>query len=183
MVPASAYTRRDGALNLISHFPKNTIAPDVGESANLQDIHICDTGPGPKMYNALATEERPGTLGTTKLHMDMADAVNIMVHAESRGDEEGYAIWDIYRAEDSEHIREYLKKFPNPLVMKVLPDGSSPDQDPIHTQSFYLDPIKRKELYQEFGIYSHRIYQRPGQAVFIPAGCAHQVRIPAYLLG
>jgi len=159
IVPAPTYTRRDGVLNLVSHFPKNTIAPDVG----------------PKMYNALATDEKPGTLGTTKLHMDMADAVNIMVHAGPCGDQEGYAIWDIYRAEDSEKIREYLKKFPSPFILKPLPDGSSPEQDPIHTQGFYLDPTKRKELYDQHGVYSHRIYQRPGQAVFIPAGCAHQV--------
>lgn len=31
IVPAPAYTRRDGVLNIVSHFPKNTIAPDVGE--------------------------------------------------------------------------------------------------------------------------------------------------------
>jgi len=68
-----------------------------------------------------------------------------------------------------------LKRFPNPFISKSLPDGSIPEQDPIHTQGFYLDSIKRKELYDEFGVHSHRIHQHPGQAVFIPAGCAHQV--------
>ena len=127
------------------------------------------------MYNALASEDTPGTQGTTKLHMDMADAVNIMVHAEPTGNDQGYAIWDIYRAEDSEKIREYLKRFPCPFKMKRLPDGSIPDQDPIHIQGFYLDPNMRKELYQQYGVFSFRIRQHPGQAVFIPAGCAHQV--------
>jgi lysine-specific demethylase 3 len=126
------------------------------------------------MYNALATKDAPGTSGTTKLHMDMADAVNIMVHAERCGDAPGYAIWDIYRAEDSECIRNYLAKFPNPFV-KALPDGTIPKQDPIHLQAFFLDPTMRKELYEVHGVYSHRVYQYPGQAVFIPAGCAHQV--------
>jgi [histone H3]-dimethyl-L-lysine9 demethylase len=127
------------------------------------------------MYNALATEDKPGTKGTTKLHMDMADAVNIMVHAELYGSEKGFAIWDIYRAEDSEKIRDYLKKFPIPFNLKHLPDGSIPEQDPIHIQGFYLDPVMRSELYEKYGVFSHRIHQYPGQAVFIPAGCAHQV--------
>ena len=117
------------------------------------------------MYNALATEDKPGTHGTTKLHMDMADAVNIMVHAETDGDSEGFAIWDIYRAEDSEKIRDYLKIFPYPFKMKRLPDGSIPEQDPIHVQGFYLDPAMRKELYEKHGVFSYRIKQYPGQAV------------------
>lgn len=131
------------------------------------------------MYNALASEDTPGTLGTTKLHMDMADAVNIMVHSESTGGEQGSAVWDIYRAEDSEKIREYLKRFPSPFKLKQRSDGSIPDQDPIHMQGFYLDSVKREELYKEFNVFSHRIYQKPGQAVFIPAGCAHQVSMYA----
>jgi len=40
---------------------------------------------------------------------------------------------------------------------------------------FYLDCDLRKELYEEFGVKSYRIYQKPGDVVFIPAGCAHQV--------
>jgi [histone H3]-dimethyl-L-lysine9 demethylase len=38
-VPVPNYTRRDGALNIASHFPTNTIAPDIG----------------PKMYNAFVS--------------------------------------------------------------------------------------------------------------------------------
>lgn len=33
----------------------------------------------------------------------------------------------------------------------------------------------RKQLYKSTGVKSFRIHQRPNQAVFIPAGCAHQV--------
>jgi [histone H3]-dimethyl-L-lysine9 demethylase len=29
-VPVPSYTRRDGAYNIASHFPSNTIAPDLG---------------------------------------------------------------------------------------------------------------------------------------------------------
>ncbi|KIJ32351.1 hypothetical protein M422DRAFT_184660 [Sphaerobolus stellatus SS14] len=149
-VPVPNYTRRDGSHNIASHFPANTIAPDLG----------------PKMYNAFASSELPGYKGSTRLHMDMADAVNIMLHAENRPDcGEGVAAWDIYRAEDAPKIREFLRKhYPDDCV-----------NDPIHSQNFYLDCGMRALLFQEFGVVGWRIYQKPGDAVFIPAGCAHQV--------
>ena len=48
--------------------------------------------------------------------------------------------------------------------------------DPIHSQQFYLDSALRQELYKDYGVQSHRIYLEPGEAVLVPAGCAHQVR-------
>ncbi|KAG6913947.1 hypothetical protein DXG01_003328, partial [Tephrocybe rancida] len=47
--------------------------------------------------------------------------------------------------------------------------------DPIHGQQFYLDEEMRVELWEIWGVMSYRFYQRPGEAVFIPAGCVHQV--------
>jgi lysine-specific demethylase 3 len=98
--------------------------------------------------------------------MDMADAVNIMLYAAPRKDgSPGCAAWDIFRAEDANKIRSFLnRKFDNPL-----------GEDPIHSQMYYLDSALRRELYEQEKVYSWRIYQRPGEAVFIPAGCAHQV--------
>lgn len=99
--------------------------------------------------------------------MDMADAVNVMLHASPRKDgSPGCAVWDIYRAEDAKKIRHFLhEKF-----------GFS-KTDPIHSQHYYLDSVLRKELFEKEGVKSWRIYQKPGQAVFIPAGCAHQVSL------
>jgi len=96
----------------------------------------------------------------------MADAVNMMLYAARRGDGTvGTAAWDIFRAEDAGKIRQFLKaKFPDSNV-----------HDPIHSQVYYLDSDLRRQLYDEYGVASWRIYQRPGEAVFIPAGCAHQV--------
>ncbi|TFY68723.1 hypothetical protein EVG20_g3448 [Dentipellis fragilis] len=149
-VPMPNYTRRDGVLNIASHFPSNTVAPDIG----------------PKMYNAMETFETAGSNGTTRLHMDMADAVNVMLHAEPRADgSPGVAAWDLFRPEDSDAIRKFMKE-------KFSEVQSS---DPIHVQRYYLDSTLRRELYEKCGVKSHRIYQRPGDAVFIPAGCAHQV--------
>ncbi|KAF8826368.1 hypothetical protein HHX47_DHR5000049 [Lentinula edodes] len=149
-VPIPNYVRRDGTLNIASHFPHNALAPDLG----------------PKMYNAMASHQDSGSRGSTRLHMDMADAVNVMTYAADCPDgSTGCAAWDLFSAEDSAKLRGYLKKkFPGALTM-----------DPIHGQQVYLDETMRKELAEEWGVYSFRVYQRPGEAVFIPAGCAHQV--------
>ncbi|KAJ7725064.1 hypothetical protein B0H16DRAFT_285195 [Mycena metata] len=149
-VPIPNYVRRDGVLNFASHFPLNTIGPDLG----------------PKMYNAHANREDVGTKGSTRLHMDMADALNLMAYAApGPNGEEGCAAWDLFRAEDSGAIRRFLKS-----------EFAVTGLDPIHSQQVYLDDEKRRQLYQEYGVKSFRVYQKAGEAVFIPAGCAHQVR-------
>jgi lysine-specific demethylase 3 len=118
------------------------------------------------MYNAFATVDTEGSKGSTRLHMDMADAVNIMVYAEQCSDgSPGGARWDLFRAEDAPVIRKFLRDRFN------LADGL----DPIHSQQFYLDKQLRTELYMKTGVRSHQVIQKQGEAVFIPAGCAHQV--------
>lgn len=118
-----------------------------------------------------ASSEAPGSKGTTRLHMDMADAVNLMVYACNKPDgSPGEAVWDIFRAEDSEKIREFLR-----ARGKSTSDTPYNITDTIHSQQFYIDSAMRQQLHDEFGVKSWRIYQKPGEAVFIPAGCAHQV--------
>jgi len=149
-VPVPDYVRRDGVMNMSSHFPTNVIGPDLG----------------PKMYNAMASSLEEGSKGSTRLHMDMADALNVMTFASQCPDgSPGYAAWDLFRAEDSDKLRTFLKK-------RIQGIGV---QDPIHSQQIYLDEVLRKELYDTTGVKSYRVYQRPGEAIFIPAGCAHQV--------
>ena len=167
-LPAGKYSRRDGALNLHAHDLYYPYRPDLG----------------PKMYNAYVslpfcnfhakrvTEVAQASIlddkssGTTRLHMDMADAVNLMQHAELCPDgQPGGAVWDIFRPEDSESLRQFLSGLKN--HDKLL--------HPIHGQRHYLGPGLLRRLSDQYQVQSYRIYQRPGQAVFIPAGCAHQV--------
>jgi lysine-specific demethylase 3 len=123
---------------------------------------------GPKMYNAQASSDKKGSCGTTALHMDMSDAMNVMsTAADTPQRTGGYAIWDIFKAKDSESVRRFLRD-EHPKL--------DHNEDPIHLQHFYLDNEMLAKLYRKQGVTSHRIYQTPNQAVFIPAGCAHQVR-------
>lgn len=125
------------------------------------------------MYNAMASFESAGSKGSTRLHMDMADAVNIMTYASPTPDgKPGCAAWDLFRACDADKLRTFLRrKF-----------KGSYQHDPIHSQQIYLDSTLRKELFDMYGIKSHRVYQKPGEAVFIPAGCAHQVRLVQFCM-
>ncbi|KAF8632013.1 hypothetical protein AX17_004956 [Amanita inopinata Kibby_2008] len=149
-VPVPDFVRRDGVMNMSSHFPVNVIAPDLG----------------PKMYNAMASSLAEGSKGSTRLHMDMADALNIMAYAPPCADgSPGCAAWDLFRPEDSDKLRGFLRG-------RVQGIGI---QDPIHSQQTYLDEVLLKELWETCGVKSYRLYQRPGEAIFIPAGCAHQV--------
>ena len=47
-------------MNLASRFPSDLVTPDLG----------------PKMYNAHASDDGQGGQGTTKLHLDITDAVS-----------------------------------------------------------------------------------------------------------
>ncbi|GKV25600.1 hypothetical protein SLEP1_g35010 [Rubroshorea leprosula] len=87
----------------------------------------------------------------------------------------GGAVWDIFRREDVPKLCEYLMKhqkefhhFHNLPVNMVT--------HPIHDQIFYLNERHKKQLKEEFGIEPWTFEQNLGEAVFIPAGCPHQVR-------
>jgi len=58
-------------LNLVSRLPDFFVPPDLG----------------PKMYNAYGSALSPQT-GSTNLHLDISDAVNLMVYVGIPWDEE-----------------------------------------------------------------------------------------------
>src|SRR5258708_34388584 len=118
------------------------------------------------MYNVFESYEGDGSKGSTKLYMDMGDAVNVLMHASMRDDgSPAYALWNIFRAGDAEAIREFL--------IENYPECS--DSDPIHSQNYFLDNSLRRCLWEEKCVKSYQIHKKPGDLGFIPAGGPQQL--------
>lgn len=184
-LPLSDYTQRMGKYNLASRLPDCFVKPDLG----------------PKMYNAYGSAMHP-TKGTSNLHLDISDAVNVMVYVgipqDGTGDEQikeayraideaGCDILTRRRVRDKEELPGALWHIFAPcdadkirdLLNKVaIERGERPKSktDPIHDQTWYLDGPLRERLYKEYMVEGYAIAQCLGDAVFIPAGAPHQVR-------
>ncbi|CEI88760.1 hypothetical protein RMCBS344292_03138 [Rhizopus microsporus] len=115
---------------------------------------------GPKMFISYMS-------GKTNLHCDMTDAVNLMYYAGKTNNTNcAAAIWHIFAAKDSKALSKWLKKRHQKFLKKW---------HPIHSQSLYMDDKELKLLEKQTGIKPWKIYQNCGDAVYIPAGCPHQV--------
>ncbi len=101
--------------------------------------------------------------GTTKLHLDVTDAINILVWSE--GSDAPAATWHIFSADHAPIIRQFLSEELETKDRKDL----------IHRQSQYLSDAMLTRLRDRFGVSPWMIHQSVGDAIFIPAGCAHQV--------
>ncbi|KAK8521114.1 hypothetical protein V6N12_005028 [Hibiscus sabdariffa] len=87
----------------------------------------------------------------------------------------GGAVWDIFRREDVPMLIEYLWKHHKEFYhISNLPVKSV--IHPIHDQTLYLSEKHKKQLKEEFDVEPWTFEQHVGEAVFIPAGCPHQVR-------
>ncbi|XP_055310781.1 lysine-specific demethylase 3A isoform X2 [Sitodiplosis mosellana] len=186
-LPLCEYTKRNGKFNLASRLPECFVKPDLG----------------PKMYNAYGSASHP-TKGTTNLHLDISDAVNVMVYVgipKDTADNHDSIIKEAYRAIDEagcdilqrRRVRE-KNELPGALWHIFAPRDANkirdllnkvaiergerlePSHDAIHDQSWYLDSKLRERLYREYGVEGYSIAQCLGDAVFIPAGAPHQVR-------
>ncbi|KAL3633581.1 hypothetical protein CASFOL_022343 [Castilleja foliolosa] len=222
-LPYKEYTDpRSGILNLAAKLPDDMLKPDLG----------------PKTYIAYGYPQELGRGDSvTKLHCDVSDAVNVLMHtadvcetkydhtkinklkerqaeqdqeelfckvnADDKGTRidlqkrpshpiqkgknskkikiegedkiDGGAVWDIFRRQDVPKLVEYLKKHHKEFRHIY---GCPVEQvvHPIHDQSFYLTSYHKAKLKEEFGVEPWTFVQKLGEAVFIPAGCPHQVR-------
>lgn len=147
----------------------------------------CSTSSGPKTYFASADVL---SQGTTRLHLDLTSAVNCMAWTGSTGgaasgsfgkkrvrDLPGSisnlqhgARWVIFAPEDASKLATYLK-----ARLKL----DNYDTDPIHAQQTFITEDMLRDL-AEKDVYPYVINQKSDQAVFIPAGAAHQVRRSQY---
>ncbi|KAJ3110613.1 hypothetical protein HDU96_006420 [Phlyctochytrium bullatum] len=156
-LPFQNYTARNGTRNLAARLPNNVVPPDLG----------------PKLYCAYgSTDSGKSACGTTPLHLDMADAVNFMVYASTPADSNHKprrpaALWDIFPRSALPKVREF--------VGEILRERGMPFDDPIHDQTFFMTTDMYERLHREKGVKVWRILQCVGDAVFVPAGCIHQV--------
>ncbi|KAH9918847.1 uncharacterized protein B0H18DRAFT_831699, partial [Fomitopsis serialis] len=148
-LPFNDFCAIHGVFNLASHYPLNGNAPDLG----------------PKMFVAHASAAN----GSTRLHLDLADAVNLMTWAAMDADgAEGGAVWHIWHASHLPQLRQFLL---SDQVIKHDPTLG----DPVHSAQHYLDASAIERFRARYGLLPYTIFQRRGEAVFIPAGSAHQV--------
>ncbi|KAJ3202229.1 hypothetical protein HDU82_007510 [Entophlyctis luteolus] len=146
--PFPDYSGFTGCRNLAARLPVSYLPPDLG----------------PKMYNAFGSSDAGDYgQGTTPIHLDMADAVNVMMYCSSFPADRPAAVWDIYALKDVPKLREYLNEYAERTGC------AEKMEDCIHDQTFYLNEMMREELWKQKGVRAWRIYQNPGDAIFVPA--------------
>ncbi|XP_067858715.1 probable JmjC domain-containing histone demethylation protein 2C isoform X2 [Heptranchias perlo] len=182
-LPLPEYCDPEGNLNLASRLPNFFVQPDLG----------------PKLYSAYG-QTTVKEHGTTNLHLDIADVVNVLVYVGvpkgngnnhraafmkkieedeidentkkrlKDGDETPGALWHIFSAKDTNKIRGFLRKVNEELGQESF------EHDPIRDQICYLNKKLRRRLYEECGIHSWSIFQFLGDAFLIPAGALRQMQ-------
>lgn len=81
------------------------------------------------------------------------------------------ALWHIFLPEDMPVLRAFLTQ----ITEEETGTSVEPGSDPIHDQLFYLDQPLLDRLYAYGGVHPCTVVQFCGDAVFVPAGAAHQV--------
>lgn len=89
------------------------------------------------------------------------------------------AVWHIWRREDLDQLRAFMR-----ANQAAFPDVTTASghvelaawEDPVHSQRFMLTDALLQKLHEDTGVQPWQFEQNLGDAVIIPAGCAHQVR-------
>jgi lysine-specific demethylase 3 len=118
------------------------------------------------MYNAEATLQDDNHHGSTRLHLDLTDTVNVMIWAANLDGESGYAVWHIFAASDLPYLRQFLSE-------EGIFKGKG---DSVHSQTICMTPALLQRLFNNYCVRLYVVNQDVGHAVYIPAGCTHQVR-------
>ncbi|GFQ01328.1 lysine-specific demethylase jmj25 [Phtheirospermum japonicum] len=121
---------------------------------------------------ALAKTREPANRNVSDLGADKRGSDDV-----ENGDKDSLigAVWDIFRQQDVLKLEEYLKRHFKEfrhIYGNLLPEVVHP----IHDQTIYLTAEHKNRLKKEYGIEPWTFVQKLGDAVFIPAGCPHQVR-------
>lgn len=201
-LPFEEYTHPTGStLNLACHLPKTAVKPDMGPKTyiaygiaqelgcrdSVTKLH-CDMSDAVNILTHTAEvtlkPEQLAAIEELKREHREQDQKEIFQKYGKSGSEpqeefddagEGAALWDIFRVQDVPKLEQYIKNH----YREFRHIHSEPLQQvvhPIHDQTIYLTVEHKMKLKVEYGIEPWTFVQKLGDAVFIPAGCPHQVR-------
>ncbi|KAH1213639.1 Lysine-specific demethylase JMJ25 [Glycine max] len=156
---------------------------DIGGYPNTSESHLpCTSTEDTKFVNGLNSLDTPcSDINVEKIESVKNDTSsnNFCQNDDHLETQYGSAVWDIFRRQDVPKLTEYLKKHHR----EFRHINNLPVIHPIHDQILYLNEKHKKQLKQEFainfclpGVEPWTFEQHLGDAVFVPAGCPHQVR-------
>lgn len=156
-----ASTLRDADMeNGVANSDCNMVDPDSGKSHNTE-VHTSE-------------EEQTNAGGCQKVLCN--DGKKIEESSVTLVDDSfGGALWDIFRRQDVSKLQKYLKMHFHEF-RHIRERCLERISNPIHDQTIYLNEEHKRRLKEEFGVEPWTFEQHIGEAVFIPAGCPHQVR-------
>ena len=141
-----------GALNLTSSMPAWSRPTDLG----------------PKVYMECGTDDATNEW-FTKIHQDMSDAANILLHADAFS--AAGAEWTVWGAGDRARLSAHLKRLHPTLAANEDPIMMRNSVATVSDLADMADPRHGADR-----LVPWRITQGPGDVVFVPGGCPHQVR-------
>ncbi|XP_072966548.1 lysine-specific demethylase JMJ29-like isoform X2 [Typha angustifolia] len=164
------FGRRKNKVGRKRSFPKMKEEVDYVNVRNQMEVHDdMDTEDGVDFKNSSDSNEIDG--GMRMIENQPA----VLGGKVERQKPEGGALWDIFRREDVTKLHDYLMKHAREF-RHVHCNPVKQVTHPIHDQCFYLTLEHKRKLKEEYGIEPWTFEQKLGEAVFIPAGCPHQVR-------
>lgn len=144
----------------------------VSETVELLQYQRCGFAvlqPQPKWKDVLSGLAHAGAVG--QFHRQLAPRP---VHVQGAG-----AVWHIWRRADLDTLRRFMRENQEHFEDVTSESGHVELldwEDPVHSQRFMLTDALLEKLLNDTGVQPWQFEQNLGEAVFIPAGCAHQVR-------